>query len=140
MKVISQRVRLMASAEVSHLKVKYSKDSSAMIKWTATGTFSGRMVHYMKDSGVVARNLARGSSTGLTVRCMKVISRITSVMGLECCIIHAERGLKDSGRLEKRMVDVSTHGPMGQGMASYISMGRSKERESSRTLWYLLKN
>ena len=61
---------------------------------------------------------------------MRENSKITSVMEPESCIIRAERDLKDSGRLAKKMADVSTLGQMGQGMVSFISMERSRERES----------
>lgn len=120
----------MASEGVSLLKVKFSKVNSAMIKWTDMGTSSGKMVLSMKVSGLEAKKLAKENSTGQMDRYMRENSKITSVMEPESCIIRAERDLKDSGRLEKRMADVSTLGRTGQGMVSFISMERSRERES----------
>ena len=130
MKDISRKGRLMASEGVSLLKVKFSKVNSAMIKWTDMGTSSGKMVLSMKVSGLEAKSLAKENSTGQMDRYMRENSKITSVMEPESCIIRAERGLKDSGRLEKRMADVSTLGRTGQGMVSFISMERSRARES----------
>ena len=103
-----------------------------MIRWTDKDTSNGKMALYMKVSGLEAKSLAKENSTGPMDKSMRESSRIMSVMEPEYCIIHAERDLKDSGRLAKRMEDVSIHGQMELGMVSFISMERSKERESSR--------
>ena len=120
--------------------MRYSRVSLAMIRWTDKDTSNGKMALYMKVSGLEAKSLAKENSTGPMDKSMRESSRIMSVMEQEYCIIRAERDLKDSGRLEKRTEDVSTHGQTELGMVSFILMERSKERESSRILWYHLKN
>lgn len=130
MKDISRRDRRTVSAEESLLRAKSFKVYSAMIRWTAKVTSSGKMGLFMRVNGLAARNQARGSSTGRMDRYMRASSRTMSVMEQEFCTIHAERNSKDSGKQAKRMVDVSTLGPTVPSTTLSTSTERSKEKVS----------
>lgn len=60
----------------------------------------------------------------------KVNSKTTNVTGWAHFTIHVAKSLKDSGNVEKRMGDAFTLGLTVQNITSYISMERSREKES----------
>ena len=70
----------MALEEASPLTVEFSKANSAMIKWMASATSSGKMDPSMKDSGLEEKNLERENSTGLMDRSMRENSKIMNAM------------------------------------------------------------
>jgi len=133
MRGTSQRDSVMVWDVASHPREKCSKEHSLTIRWTAMGTSSGLMARCSRVNGVPERRMARVSSSGRMGSSTRVSSKITSATGTECCTTLVERGLRDSGRMERRTVDVSTLGLTVPATTLSILTGRSKVKESSRT-------
>jgi hypothetical protein len=73
-------VILMDLEEEFHLKVKFIKEHSAMIKWKDLGFSNGQMVKCMKEIGNKEKRMGKGYFIGLMGKFMKENSKIMSAM------------------------------------------------------------
>ena len=93
-----------------------------------------------KESGNLARKTVKESFIGLMGRFMRENSKITNATDKESYTTSVVRGLKVSGRVEKRMEDVFTRGLTELATQSSILMESAKVKALLKVLILALNN
>lgn len=134
MKEISQRAILKVWEEELLLEVKSIRACSNLIRWMVQVISNGLMEVCLKVNGEEEKRMEKENTIGLMARSMKENSRTMNATAMVSFTTHAARNLKVLGKMARKMVAVSTLGPMVLAIPSSTLMGRNKEKESWRGL------